>query len=113
MTYVPGVVEPPGEAKPHWIYTELARRLGIGEVYNTYCEEGGNWWEGWEKYLRNEFDRMAEELLSQGTQMPEWEEFKKSGNAWETNETPFMPTRRSSIKTPLKTDRKDRLYNTS
>ena len=92
ITYVPGVVEPPGEAKPaHWIHTEIARRLGIGEVYNTYCEEGGNWWEGWEKYLRNEFDRMAEELVEQGAKMPTWEEFKKDGliNVQELNEEPF------------------------
>src|SRR3989304_1868497 len=92
ITYVPGVVESPGEAKPaHWIHTEIVRRLGIGEVYNTYCEEGGDWWEGWEKYLRNEFDRMAEELDAQGAKTPTWEEFKKDGliNVQEQNEEPF------------------------
>jgi anaerobic dimethyl sulfoxide reductase subunit A len=92
ITYVPGVVEPPGEAKPaHWIHTELARRLGIGEVYNTYCEENGDWWEGWEKYLRNEYDRMVEVLQSEGAKTPDWEEFKKGGliNVQELNEEPF------------------------
>ncbi len=91
MTYVPGVVEPPGEAKPaHWIYTELARRLGIGELYNTYCEENGDWWTGWEKYLKHEYDRMVPELRERGGKPPDWEEFKKSGlyNVQEINEKP-------------------------
>jgi anaerobic dimethyl sulfoxide reductase subunit A len=89
MTYVPGVIDPPGEAKPaHWIYTELARRLGIGDLYNTYCEENGDWWKGWEKYLNNEYERMVEELEPQGLKMPSWEEFKKNGliNVQELNE---------------------------
>jgi len=92
ITYVPGVTEPPGEAKPaHWIYTEIARRLGIGDLYNTFCEEGGDWWEGWEKYLKHEFDRMVEELQARGLKTPEWEEFKKDGliNVQELNEKPF------------------------
>jgi len=91
MTYVPGVVEAPGEARPaHWIYTELARRLGVGELYNTYCEEDGDWWDGWEKYLKNEYDRMVPELRERGGTPPEWEEFKKSGlyNVQEINEKP-------------------------
>jgi anaerobic dimethyl sulfoxide reductase subunit A len=91
LTYVPGVAEPPGEAKPaHWIYSELARRLGVGDLYNTYCEEGGNWWEGWEKYLNFEYDRMVEELRGRGGNPPSWEEFKKTGlyNVQELNEKP-------------------------
>lgn len=92
ITYVPGVLEPPGEAKPaHWIYTEIARRLGIGDLYNTYCEENGDWWEGWEKYLKNEYDRMVEELEARGLKTPGWEEFKKDGliNVQELNDKPF------------------------
>ncbi len=91
VTYVPGVIDPPGEAKPaHWIYTEIARRLGIGELYNTYCSEDGDWWEGWDKYLKYEYDRMVEELQAQGAKTPEWEEFKKNGliNVQELNEKP-------------------------
>ncbi|MBI4489021.1 MAG: molybdopterin-dependent oxidoreductase [Deltaproteobacteria bacterium] len=91
VTYVPGVIEPPGEAKPaHWIYTELARRLGIGELYNTYCAEDGDWWEGWDRYLKYEYGRMVEELQAQGAKTPEWEEFKKNGliNVQELNEKP-------------------------
>ena len=91
ITYVPGVIEPPGEAKPaHWIYTEIARRLGIGELYNTFCSEGGDWWEGWEKYLKYEYDRMIEELHEQGANPPQWEEFKKNAliNVQELNEKP-------------------------
>ena len=91
ITYVPGVIEPPGEAKPaHWIYTQIARRLGIGELYNTYCNENGDWWEGWDRYLKEEYGRMVEELQSQGANAPEWEEFKKNGliNVQELNEKP-------------------------
>ncbi len=92
ITYVPGVIEPPGEAKPaHWIFTEIARRLGIGDLYNTYCSENGNWWEGWGKYLKHEYDRIVEELQSQGLNTPEWEEFKTDGliNVQELNDKPF------------------------
>jgi anaerobic dimethyl sulfoxide reductase subunit A len=91
VTYVPGVIDPPGEAKPaHWIYTEIARRLGIGELYNTYCAEDGDWWEGWDRYLKYEYERMVEELQAQGAKTPEWEEFKKNGliNVQELNEKP-------------------------
>jgi anaerobic dimethyl sulfoxide reductase subunit A len=92
ITYVPGVIEPPGEAKPaHWIFTEIARRLGIGDLYNSYCEENGEWWEGWEKYLKYEFDRMVEELAEQGARTPSWEEFKKDSliNVQELNDRPY------------------------
>ncbi len=92
MTYVSGVSEPPGEAKPaHWIFTELARRLGIGDLYNHFCEEGGDWWEGWEKYLKGNYELMAEELRGRGGKPPGWEDFKKSGvyNVQEINEKPF------------------------
>jgi len=91
VTYVPGVIDPPGEAKPaHWIYTEIARRLGIGELYNTYCSEGGDWWEGWDRYLKYEYERMVEDLQAQGAKTPEWEEFKKNGliNVQELNDKP-------------------------
>lgn len=41
--YLPGVAESPGEAKnDEWVYSELARRLGIGEQYNQYYN-GENW----------------------------------------------------------------------
>jgi anaerobic dimethyl sulfoxide reductase subunit A len=91
LTYVPGVIDPPGEAKPaHWIYTEIARRLGIGELYNTFCSEDGDWWEGWDKYLKYEYDRTVEELQAQGLKTPPWEEFKTNGliNVQELNEKP-------------------------
>jgi anaerobic dimethyl sulfoxide reductase subunit A len=92
ITYLPGVIEPSGEARPSaWVFSELARRLGIGEVYNQYCDEGGDWWEDWERYLKNEYDRMVEELSEQGANPPDWEDFKKNGlfNVQELNERPF------------------------
>ncbi|MEE9569912.1 MAG: molybdopterin dinucleotide binding domain-containing protein, partial [Candidatus Binatia bacterium] len=91
-TCLPGVIEPAGESKPaNWIFTEIARRLGIGDQYNSFCEEGGDWWEGWEKYLKHEYDRMVEELREQGGNPPDWEDFKKTGvyNVQELNERPF------------------------
>jgi anaerobic dimethyl sulfoxide reductase subunit A len=91
VTYVPGVIDPPGEARPaHWIYTELARRLGIGELYNTFCSEDGDWWEGWDRYLKYEYERMTEDLQSQGLKTPEWEDFKKGAliNVQDLNEKP-------------------------
>src|SRR5574341_2029824 len=59
LTYVSGVVEPPGEARPaQWVFSELARRLGIGEQFNRYYKGYGNgkdwktaWKEAWERYL--------------------------------------------------------------
>ncbi|MDE3078270.1 MAG: molybdopterin-dependent oxidoreductase, partial [Chloroflexota bacterium] len=37
FTFLPRVVEPLGEAKPDdWVYSELARRLGVGDAYNWY-----------------------------------------------------------------------------
>ncbi len=93
ITYVPGVIEPPGEAKPgNWIHTEIARRLGIGELYNTFCSEDGDWWDGWEKYLKHEYDRVTAEVMSaKGVNPPEWEDFKKNGliNAQELYEKPY------------------------
>jgi len=92
ITYVPGVVEPPGEARPaHWIFTQIAKRLGIGELYNAYCDDDGDWWEGWENYLKYEYDRMVEEIREQGGNPPEWEDFKKTGlfNFQELQDEPF------------------------
>jgi anaerobic dimethyl sulfoxide reductase subunit A len=87
ITYVPGVVEPPGEARPaQWVFCELARRLGIGEQFNRYYRGYGQgedwktaWKEAWERYLQEEHGRIAKDLQkSWGSQAPSWEEFRKS-----------------------------------
>ena len=86
ITFVPGVVEPPGEARPaHWVFSELARRLGIGEQYNRYYRGYGQdgdwktaWKEAWETYLREEYDRISTQLHKLGGQAPSWEEFRKT-----------------------------------
>ncbi|MBI2361674.1 MAG: molybdopterin-dependent oxidoreductase, partial [Deltaproteobacteria bacterium] len=77
-TFLPGVVPPQGEAKDdEWVYSELARRLGIGEQYNRYYK-GNNWEECWERYLRDEYRRCAKELRKQGVKAPQWRKFTKT-----------------------------------
>ena len=79
ITWLPGVVKPLGESRPDdWVYSELARRLGIGEEYNRYYA-GDNWDEAWERYLEDEYRTCAEGLVKQGVKAPTWEEFKKIG----------------------------------
>jgi len=87
LTYVPGVVAPPGEARPaQWVFSELARRLGIGEQFNRYYRGYGDgedwkvaWKEAWERYLQDEHGRISEDLRKNWkTQAPSWEEFRKS-----------------------------------
>jgi anaerobic dimethyl sulfoxide reductase subunit A len=87
LTYVSGVVEPPGEARPaQWVFSELARRLGIGEQFNRYYQgysQDGDWktaWkDAWERYLQDEHGRIAKDLQKNwNTQAPSWEEFRKS-----------------------------------
>ncbi|MBI1994876.1 MAG: molybdopterin-dependent oxidoreductase [Deltaproteobacteria bacterium] len=99
LTFVPGVVEPPGEARPaHWIYSELARRVGIGEQYNQYykgCGEGNDWksaWkEAWETYLQGQYDRISKDLHRRGMEAPSWEGFRKTGliNVQEFYDQPY------------------------
>ncbi len=77
-TFLPGVVPPLGESKnDEWVYSELARRLGIGEQYNRYYK-GDNWEESWDRYLRDEYQRCSKELRDQGVNAPEWEEFTRT-----------------------------------
>ncbi|MBI2088793.1 MAG: molybdopterin-dependent oxidoreductase [Deltaproteobacteria bacterium] len=76
-TFLPGVVPPQGEARPDdWVYSELARRLGIGEQYNRYYKRG-NWDESWERYLRDEYRSCAKALRKQGVKAPQWRKFTK------------------------------------
>jgi anaerobic dimethyl sulfoxide reductase subunit A len=77
-TFLPGVVLPQGEAKDdEWVYSELARRLGIGEQYNRYYKEK-NWEESWERYLQDEYRRVSKGLRKQGVKAPTWKKFTKS-----------------------------------
>lgn len=76
-TFLPGVVPPQGEARnDEWVYSELARRLGIGEEYNRYYK-GDNWEESWERYLQDEYRRCAKELRKLGVKAPQWRTFTK------------------------------------
>jgi len=77
FTFMPGVVSPRGEAKnDEWVYSELARRLGIGEQYNRYYD-GQDWDASWERYLEDEYSRLREQLGKQGVPAPEWEQFQQ------------------------------------
>ncbi len=76
-TFLPGVVAPLGESKnDEWVYSELARRLGIGEQYNRYYD-GANWDEAWEQHLQDEYARCAGELRQRGVPAGTWEEFQQ------------------------------------
>ncbi|MBI4492697.1 MAG: molybdopterin-dependent oxidoreductase [Chloroflexi bacterium] len=76
-TFLPGVVPPLGEARlDEWVYSELARRLGVGEQYNRYYR-GDNWDEAWERYLQDEYQRLTDRLRQQGVEAPPWEEFQQ------------------------------------
>jgi anaerobic dimethyl sulfoxide reductase subunit A len=85
ITFVAGVAEPPGEARPaHWVFSELARRLGIGGQYNRYyrgCGHGQDWkaaWkESWDTYLTEDYERVAKDLRARWGQAPSWEEFRR------------------------------------
>ncbi|MBI2091310.1 MAG: molybdopterin-dependent oxidoreductase [Deltaproteobacteria bacterium] len=77
FTYLPGVVPSPGEAKnDEWVYSELARRLGIGEQYNHYYD-GDNWEQSWEEYLEDEYRDLGQRLKKEGVKPPSWKKFKK------------------------------------
>ena len=76
-TYLPGVAQSPGEAKnDEWVYSEIARRLGIGEQYNQYYD-GENWEQAWEEYLEDEYRDLSEKLKKGGVKPPTWKKFKK------------------------------------
>ncbi|MBI2360511.1 MAG: molybdopterin-dependent oxidoreductase [Deltaproteobacteria bacterium] len=114
ITFVPGVVEPPGEARPaHWIFSELAGRLGIGEQYNRYYQSYGDgkdwktgWKQAWERYLQEEYDRISKALHDRGFGAPSWEEFRKTGliNVQENYDRPYHSFREQiQGKKPFKT----------
>ena len=76
-TYLPGVAASPGEAKnDEWVYSELARRLGIGAQYNQYYD-GENWDQAWEEYLEDEYRDLVPKLKKEGVKAPSWKKFKK------------------------------------
>jgi anaerobic dimethyl sulfoxide reductase subunit A len=111
MTYVPGVVEPPGEARPaHWIYTELAR--GSASAKSTIltarkAATGGRV----EKYLRNELIEWRRNCWPR-EKMPEWKS-SRSGlyNVQETNRRHSMLPSFIDKGTPLRRRRKDRAHS--
>jgi anaerobic dimethyl sulfoxide reductase subunit A len=76
-TFLPGVVAPPGEAKnDEWVYSELARRLGIGEKYNQYYD-GEHWEQAWEEYLEDEYRDLKQKLKKEGVKAPGWKKFTR------------------------------------
>ena len=76
-TYLPGVAQSPGEAKnDEWVYSEIARRLGIGEQYNQYYD-GENWEQAWGEYLEDEYRDLSVKLKKGGVKPPTWKKFKK------------------------------------
>ncbi|MBI2917987.1 MAG: molybdopterin-dependent oxidoreductase [Chloroflexi bacterium] len=79
VSYCPGVVKSPGEARPvEWVYTQIANRLGFGKQFNPYYTTDENWWQDWDRFLRDLYQRqVVKSLASQGLEAPPWEEFKE------------------------------------
>jgi anaerobic dimethyl sulfoxide reductase subunit A len=85
FVYCDKSVDPPGEVRAkEWVFTELAKRLGIAEKYNPYLLDVS--WEDWDDAVRERIYRPAYErwaadtdgyLASIGVYPPSWEDFLK------------------------------------
>jgi anaerobic dimethyl sulfoxide reductase subunit A len=93
INYCPGLVKPPGEAKPWvWIYIKLAEKLGINpREYFTYYTNDENWDRDWERYVMDSYQRVVDHYKRRNIQVPPWEEFiqGKFINCDELDEKPF------------------------
>jgi anaerobic dimethyl sulfoxide reductase subunit A len=78
--YCQKCVDPVGEVKPHdWVWTQIANRLGIGELYNprlAHVPDDG-WDEAVEELHREAYERWAsrEDIASLGP--PSWDKFQE------------------------------------
>ena len=88
-------VDPPGEVKPNdWVWTQIAKRLGIAELFNPRMANvpDEKWDEAIEELYQEAYERWAatEEIASMNP--PSWEEFqKKPVFRYEMEETPYYP----------------------
>lgn len=73
-------IEPPGEVRPHnWIWTQIAKRLGIVEQYNPRLAEVPieKWDETVEELHREAYEAWAAREDMAILNPPSWEEFQK------------------------------------
>jgi anaerobic dimethyl sulfoxide reductase subunit A len=99
FVYCDKFVDPPGEIRAkEWVFTELAKRLGIGEKYNPYLLDVS--WEDWDDAVRERIYKPAYErwatdadgyLASIGVYPPSWEEFLKMPVVRVPIDDPFYP----------------------
>lgn len=92
-------VDPPGEVRPkEWVYTELAKRLGIGEKYNPKLLDVS--WEDWDDAVLDRIYRPAyEEWISEDNgyidllniERKPWKEFRKDPVVRVPIDEPFYP----------------------
>lgn len=92
-------VDPPGEIRSkEWVWTEIAKRLGIGEKYNPYLLDVS--WEEWDDAVRERIYKPAYErwaadtegyLAYIGIQPKPWEEFLKMPVVRVPIHEPFYP----------------------
>jgi anaerobic dimethyl sulfoxide reductase subunit A len=100
-------VDPPGEIKTqYWIWTQIAKRLGIGELYNPlFVNLPDDQWEDKIEELHKEaYEKWAVMKEIALLNPPSWEEFqKKPVFRWKL-ETPEYPWRRelATGENPLK-----------
>ncbi len=82
--YADKVCEPPGEVRPrHWMYTQLAKRLGIVDKYNPRLADVPieEWDDAVHELYHEAYDAWAEDptgrLAELGVEPKPWEEFLK------------------------------------
>ncbi|EHL09094.1 molybdopterin oxidoreductase [Desulfitobacterium hafniense DP7] len=96
--YCKKALNPPGEVRPrNWAYTQLAKRLGIGEQYNPRMVDVPieTWDEELERIYREAYEIWAEDydgtLAALGVTPKPWEEFLKKPVVRVEIEEPYYP----------------------
>jgi anaerobic dimethyl sulfoxide reductase subunit A len=78
--YCQKCVDPPGEVKPHdWVWTQIAKRLGIAELYNPRMAQVSDdrWDEVVEELHKEAYDKWATREAIAPLAPPSWEEFQR------------------------------------
>jgi anaerobic dimethyl sulfoxide reductase subunit A len=80
LWWAPKIVEAQGEAKPiRWIWTQLAKRLGVLEEYNSLYTTDEEWDEAVRDGLQMGYENFEASMGDRGYDVPTWEEFKQEG----------------------------------
>lgn len=98
FVYCQKAVNPPGEIRPKdWVYTQLAKRVGIGEKYNPRLVDVP--WDKWDEAVdalyQEAYEKWAEDefgwLEALGVEPKPWEEFLKEPVVRVEIDEPFYP----------------------